>query len=257
MTATLDPRLQAALEALAARRPLLVALDFDGVLAPLVDDPDASRPLPASSAALARLVRAQEVHVALVSGRTMEDLRRLSSAPEGTILVASHGAQIDGVTTDLDAASAELLVRVTSELHEVSGRHDGTHVETKPSGAVLHTRRASRDVAERATQEALSGPSRRPGVRTLQGKDVVELSVVDADKGSAVAALRERLGVAAVLYAGDDVTDEHALATLDAQVGDVGVKVGDGETVAPHRVETPDDVATMLAAVADLLDAPA
>ncbi len=253
---TLDAALQDALGTLAGRRPVLVALDFDGVLAPLVDDPDASRPLPASGAALERLVAAPGVHVALVSGRTMADLRRLSTAPEGTVFVASHGAEIDGVPTDLDDESLDLLARVTSELQEISQAHDGTHVETKPAGAVLHTRRADREVARRATDQALTGPARHPGVRAMQGKDVVELSVVDADKGSAVEALRERLGAEAVLYAGDDVTDEHALATLDPAAGDVGVKVGDGDTAAAHRVATPDDVAAMLTVLADLLESP-
>ena len=49
-----------------------------------------------------------------------------------------------------------------------------------------------------------------------------------------------------MLYAGDDVTDEHALATLDPAAGDVGVKVGAGETVASFRVADPDAVAEVL-----------
>ncbi len=251
--ARLDPTLRAALASFVARRPVLVALDFDGVLAPLVDDPDSSRPLEASSAALRRLAGAPGVHLALVSGRVMDDLRRLSGAPAGTVLVASHGAELEGVPTELDEPTAELLARVSDELHRLSDEHPGTHVESKPAGAVLHTRRAAPDVARRATAKALSGPARRPGVRLMRGKDVVELSVVDSDKGRALSDLRQRLGVAAVLYAGDDVTDEHALATLMPHAGDVGVKVGPGDTVAAHRVASPDDVAALLAVLADLL----
>jgi trehalose 6-phosphate phosphatase len=255
MTATreLDPTLRAALESFVARRPVLVALDFDGVLAPLVDDPDTSRPLDVSSAALGRIAGAPGVRLALVSGRAMSDLRRLSGAPEGTVLVASHGAEVEGVPTALDEPTAELLARVRDELQALSDEHPGTHVEAKPAGAVLHTRRAAPDVAHHAVTEALSGPARREGVRLMRGKDVVELSVVDADKGRAVSDLRQRLGVSAVLYAGDDVTDEHALATLMPQAGDVGVKVGPGESVAAHRVASPDDVAVLLTTLADLL----
>ena len=85
----------------------------------------------------------------------------------------------------------------------------------------------------------------------LQGKEVVEVSVVRADKGTALRDLRGRLGVDAVLYAGDDVTDEHAFAVLDAAT-DVTVKVGDGDTRAAYRLAGPPDVAALLARIAAL-----
>lgn len=253
-TPGLDPALLQALTGFSSRRPLLVALDFDGVLAPLVDDPEASRTLPASSAALRRIAAAPDLHLALVSGRTMADLSRLAGAPAGAVLVASHGAEVDGVPTELDGPSAELLARVHDELSRLAVDHPGTHVESKPAGAVLHTRRADRAVADAATRLALDGPARREGVRSMQGKDVVELSVLDTDKGRALNDLRQRLGVVAVLYAGDDVTDEHALRTLKPTRGDVGLKVGPGPTAAAHRVDSPDDVSVALTALADLLE---
>jgi trehalose 6-phosphate phosphatase len=62
---------------------------------------------------------------------------------------------------------------------------------------------------------------------------VLELAVTDADKGSALVRLAGELGATAVLYLGDDVTDEDAFRALtDA----VTVKVGDGDTAARHRV---------------------
>jgi trehalose 6-phosphate phosphatase len=85
----------------------------------------------------------------------------------------------------------------------------------------------------------------------MEGKAVVELSVVEASKGAAVRALRERLGVDAVLFAGDDVTDETALSTLEPD-RDVGVKVGEGPTAAAHRVADPEAVAALLTELADL-----
>jgi trehalose 6-phosphate phosphatase len=79
------------------------------------------------------------------------------------------------------------------------------------------------------------------------------VTVVQADKGTALRHLRQRLGARAVLYAGDDVTDENALATLDPAAGDVGVKVGPGDTAAGHRIDGPPDVAVLLSSLADLL----
>src|SRR5690242_20470960 len=81
-----------------ASRPLLVALDFDGTLAPLQDDPQASRILPDGVEALTRLAAAEGVALALVSGRAMSDLHALAEVPPGTYLVGSHGAERARVT---------------------------------------------------------------------------------------------------------------------------------------------------------------
>jgi trehalose-phosphatase len=255
---------------LAARPQILVAVDFDGVLAPIVPEPDAARPLPAASQALARLADRPGVRVALISGRTLADLRRLAAPPPAAVLVGSHGAQFatgdptagaavpgDGpdpeeVIPGMDERARALLARVTAALEQISGRHPGTFVERKPAGAVLHTRQAPRSSARRATEEALAGPAAWSGVRLTRGKEVVDLSVVDANKGVALSALRSQAGLTprsgGVIYLGDDVTDESAFAVR----GDITVKVGDGPTIARHRVEGPDAVADLLARLAAL-----
>ena len=83
------------------------------------------------------------------------------------------------------------------------------------------------------------------------GKDVLEVAVTDADKGSAVRRLAAEIGAAAVLYLGDDVTDEDAFRALGAD--DVTVKIGDGVTVADHRVPDPPAAVAMLEFLAALL----
>jgi trehalose 6-phosphate phosphatase len=78
----------------------------------------------------------------------------------------------------------------------------------------------------------------------------LDLSVVDASKGVAISTLRIRAGLApgsgGVLYIGDDVTDERAFAVLDDDQGDVTVKVGDGPTIARHRIADPQAVTALL-----------
>lgn len=248
----LDPALLAAVEALAASPRPLVALDFDGVLAPLVDDRDAARPLERSAAAVAALAELEGeggLEVALVSGRPLEALTRLAAPPARVALVGSHGAEVrlpgaDEASAPLDAAQRALLGDVVARVRAVVADHPGTDLETKPAGAVLHTRVAGVATASAAQRAVADGPGRLPGVRTMRGKDVVELAVLDVDKGRSVAMLRERLGSSAVLYAGDDVTDEHAFAVLGD--GDVGVKVGEGATAAGHRVPGPEAVGALL-----------
>lgn len=249
-----DPTsLEAALRRFASMRPLVVALDFDGTLAPLVDDPSTSRMLPVARSALRSIVAADGVTLALVSGRSMDDLRAVASPPPGAVLVASHGAEVEHGRNAVEGPTLELLQRVHAELAELAEENPGTRVETKPTGAVLHTRQARGTIAARATAAALRGPAALDGVTALRGKDVVELSVVEADKGTAVEALRAQTGSAAVFFAGDDVTDEHVLRRLWPANGDVGVKVGEGETAAEFRVADCEAMADLLNDLADLL----
>lgn len=252
--------LTTALADFVARRPagLLVALDFDGVLAPLQDDPEASRPLPAAAAALSRLARAQ-VPLALVSGRGLADLADKADPPPGTYLVGSHGAEYgrwsDGLQreqAELDADATALLAELTAAMEELVAGSTG-RVEHKPTSVVLHTRTASADDATRLVAAALDLGA-RPGVDALRGKDVVELSVLAVTKGDALGVLRRRLAVSHLLYAGDDVTDERAFTALEPD--DLTIKVGSGETSARHRVADPEEMASVLARLADLLGAP-
>jgi len=261
----LEPNLDAALTDLTRRPQVLVALDFDGVLAPIVPEPDAARTLPRSAPVLHALAALDGVHVALVSGRTLDDLRHLADPPPSASLVGSHGAQVAdehghdvGAATTLDEGSRNLVARTSTALHEISARYPGTFVEDKPVGAALHTRQiAVREDAVAAAQSAVQGPGSWPGVRMTLGKEVVDLSVVDVDKGVALLQLREAIGLppgsGGVVYIGDDVTDEDAFAVLDDAAGDVTVKVGEGKTGARHRIDDPDAVADVLLRILDLL----
>jgi len=111
-----------------------------------------------------------------------------------------------------------------------------------------------RQVADPAAAAALLTDARAaadPSLTLKPGKAVLEVAVTDADKGSAVDRLRAELGAAAVVYLGDDVTDEDVFRTLGP--ADVGIKVGDGETTAAHRVSDPAAVLAVLRLLGDLL----
>lgn len=251
--------LRSALARFAEHTTVLVGLDFDGVLAPIVTDPDTARALPGSARALERLAGIPGVRVALLSGRALADLARVAQPPDGIRLVGSHGVEYGPgpagapASPTLDEPQAALLGKVSDALFAVSRNHPGTRVEVKPAAAVLHTRRARRADAERATAEALAGPARWPGVHLTHGKEVVELSVLPADKGVALRRLRAEYRSEVVLYAGDDVTDERAFAVLEDDAGDVTVKVGAGESLARHRLRGPEEVTRLLEHLVTLL----
>ncbi len=91
-----DPSLREALEEFVARDRILIAVDFDGTLAPIVEDPETAEPLPLAAEAITALAGLPRTHVAVISGRPLEQLRRLVvDHAEGVALVGSHGAEID------------------------------------------------------------------------------------------------------------------------------------------------------------------
>jgi trehalose 6-phosphate phosphatase len=240
--------LDAALTAFAARRPLLVASDYDGVLAPLRDDPSAAVFEAGAADALLRLSRVEGVTVALVSGRGVADLRATSGLSGDFRWVGSHGAEFDGPVT---AELADRRDRLAERLEPLVARVDGAWLETKPASVAVHVR----PVEDRAAAARLLEDARQAADSSLTlkpGKDVLEIAVTDANKGAALRRLADELGVAGSLYLGDDVTDEDGFRVLDGP-GDVTVKVGEGPTVARHRV--PDTVAAvaLLNRLADLL----
>ena len=97
------------------------------------------------------------------------------------------------------------------------------------------TARPPRRTARPRSTAVREGPARLPGVHPREGKSVVELAVVQADKGDALDAIRHQVGATAAVFVGDDVTDEDAFSRLTGP--DVGIKVGAGRHVrrAPRR----------------------
>lgn len=241
-----------AIHRVASTPKLLVALDFDGTLAPTVDDPATSRAIPGASAAIEALVRTPDTVAAIVSGRHLVGLQEVVTVPPEVILIGSHGAEIliDGEETGptLTPEEHELLESVCSAVESVAARFLGARMERKPSGCGLHTRLASAEDSETAREETLAAVhaiAGSAGVTERDGKDILEFIVRAADKGSALQWLRELLGATSVVFIGDDVTDEDGFRSLTT--GDVGIKVGEGESTAEFRVADPGEATDLLA----------
>ncbi|MEA9985846.1 MULTISPECIES: trehalose-phosphatase [Subtercola] len=245
----------AKLTQLASTERLLVALDFDGTLAPEVDDPQRARALPEARAAVLRLLDLPNTRVALISGRAMASLEHVANVPDSVLLVGSHGVEfrLDSPDIHLNLDTVELeQVEVLSEvLEDVAAGLAHVWVETKPAGFALHTRLATEKDSRIAHLQALSETQAEiAGLTVREGKNVIEFSVRSATKGEALLHLKEYTKATAVLYAGDDVTDEDAFAVLRPR--DFGLKSGPGKTIAEFRVHDPREVAGVLALLADL-----
>ena len=73
---------------------LLVAMDFDGTLSPIVPRAEDARPLPEAAAAFAAIAELPRTTTALISGRALASLRTVASPPAGTLMIGSHGAEV-------------------------------------------------------------------------------------------------------------------------------------------------------------------
>jgi trehalose 6-phosphate phosphatase len=244
-----------ALRELARTPDLLVALDFDGTLAPVVDDPAAARALPESRDAVLRLLAMPRTRVAVVSGRALASLESVADLPDNALLVGSHGIELrlDGPDSAVGLSTTEITVvgAMKDVLDEVVEPLDNVWLEPKPAGFAVHTRLATEENSRIAHLEAIEQVDAELGdVNVRTGKDILEFSVRNTTKGDAIEHLREYTHSTAVFFAGDDVTDEDAFAALTPD--DVGVKAGEGSTLANFRVAGPIQIARTLSLLADL-----
>lgn len=244
------PELSRALTDLAARPRLLVATDFDGVLAPFVLDPMDARPQPGTVERLRALADSPGTTAAVVSGRDLATLEQLTGLVGSEVVrIGSHGAESShdgagGVTPEISQRLERLRELVESAVREQDPR---IRLEHKPTAVVMHTRGLSAESVTTAAAIAATAVE-LDGVDLLSGKGVEELSVLQADKGTALRALAERVGTDAIVYLGDDVTDEHVFRVLTDT--DLGIKVGPGETAAHRRLDDCTEVPAVLAALA-------
>jgi trehalose 6-phosphate phosphatase len=229
-------------------RPLVLGLDVDGTLAPLVSHPTESALLPGVSLALAVLAACPDIHVAVVSGRNWRNLDGQFDFPTDVTIVGSHGLEFGRPGVDLDSAATTKRGAVEAIARELAGSVPGAWVEPKPAGVALHLRDAPLPAAARAITMLRSRLEPLEPLDVLPGNAVVEVAVHRYDKGAALDRLRVDHAAATVCFIGDDATDELGFARLGPD--DVAIKVGGGVTRAPHRLATPIEVAELLTALA-------
>ena len=243
--------LHARLAELACQPVLLVASDYDGTLSPIGQDPAQAVPHREAIVALRSLSALPGTHVAIISGRALRDLARLSGVSESVMLIGSHGTEFDlDYIRQLDPRLVALREDLLQELRTIAATDDGFLLEEKPSSIAIHYRKVERQKAESTLDSIRNGLAARKGVTVREGKMVLELAIVPTNKGQALESLRQRVGATAAIFLGDDVTDEDAFATLHGP--DLGVKIGEGESAAPFRLADTEAAAQLLAELCEL-----
>ncbi len=201
----LNPRHLPTLAGFAASNVLL-AFDYDGTLAPIVERPDAARLPDDVQSCLAGLARRTEV--AIITGRGVDDARRMLRF-EPRYLVGNHGLEGLPGWTERAQAFARLARDWRDAIAQCAAIHDaGVTLEDKHYSLSLHYRRAANPyAAHKAIRQCVGALD--PPPRVIEGKAVVNLLPPDApDKGDALRALIGETHCSNVLYVGDDDTDE-------------------------------------------------
>lgn len=246
----------------------LVALDFDGTLAPIVADPEAARAHPAVPPVLERLADLG-VRVAVVTGRPAAVAVEYGAlvGVRGLVVLGHYGLQrweAGEVSSPQDVAGVAVArERLPGMLREL-GAAEGTWVEDKELAVAVHTRRSA-DPA--ATLDLLRGPlahlAAETGLVVEPGRMVLELRPPGADKGAAVRSLVEAERPSAVAFVGDDLGDLPAFDEVGRLRGEgvPGLLVCSGSTevseVAQRAdlvVDGPEGVAALLGALVARLE---
>jgi trehalose 6-phosphate phosphatase len=223
------------LEILSGSPRLLVALDFDGTLAPIVPMADRAQILEESAWALEMLRRIPGTTIAILSGRDLSDLSNRIPNAEGYWLGGSHGRTLRPpggtlVNTEFDERLApyrdlELLPGIRREVKEFSvtyhwrGRTGG-----EPTGWVnLRKEAALRD-----------------GLEVMEGRMVLEILIPGKGKESALAQVAKECEATAIVFAGDDRTDLEAIHFANDRGMGVFVYSAERCAMAPDGITTLD-----------------
>lgn len=238
--------IQSKLDSLARVPVLLVASDYDGTIAPIVSEPSKAKPHREALIALRSICDLPRTHAAIISGRSLSDLAKLIGNPKDIHLVGSHGSEFDpGFASKLPRAMLKLKRELIQQMRKYTKGKRGFSIEEKPASVSLHYRGADQTVAAGIIKNILEGPANMPGVHLRHGKKVIELSVLSTHKGMALEKIRHRVGASAVLYFGDDRTDEDAFQSLRGP--DLGIKISDGPSTAACRIDDTYEATKLLA----------
>ncbi|MDQ2751347.1 MAG: trehalose-phosphatase [Actinomycetota bacterium] len=248
----------------------LIALDFDGTLAPIVPDPADSRPEPGVIQTLVALARAG-AQLAVITGRdagTAAELGGFDAVP-GLVIEGLYGAeswQSGQLTAPAEPAEIGRLRTALPGLLAAHVDDPGLWTEDKRLSLVVHTRRTTDPGAALSRlREPVGRLAAELGLEVHDGRDVLEIRLPGYDKGAVLRRLVARFEPATVLFAGDDVGDLPAFAAVwDLRADGLpawGVAASSAEVtaldeVADVHVDGPAGVLALLAAIAVAEDDP-
>lgn len=221
-----------------------IFLDVDGTLLDFADDPLAVEVGASLLTLLHALHHELDGALALVSGRELDQLDRLFGYPHWAA-AGLHGLQLrhaDGNGRDFGVAAAQ-QAQMRRATQALAARFDGVQLEDKHTAIALHCRRAPEQLPALCEAAAALLPQ-LPGYELQPGNLVLEFKPAGMDKGHAVRELMAQppFHGRRPIYLGDDLTDEHAFASINRKHG-LSVRIGTREPTLA-RFTLPDPAAT-------------
>jgi trehalose 6-phosphate phosphatase len=257
MTLPLFEHLSEVAEPIAAARRVFLFLDFDGTLAPIVNDPSAAVMPQATSQALAAVARSSRFEIAIVSGRSISDLEKRVGLPD-IIYAGDFGFAIRGpglsFVEPAAAARTEVMDKLVRLLESRLLPIPGALVENKGLTASIHFRAARESDRQQIYQIAAKTVAASGDLfRLFQGLSALDIRPwVHWNKGTAAQWILATTGnpFALPIYVGDDVSDEDAFSALQSGIT---VRVGrTGDTAAQYRLDDPAEVGRFLIWLSEL-----
>jgi trehalose-phosphatase len=205
-------------------RNLFLFLDYDGTLTPIASRPELALCPAEIKRSLEQLRDVDRVYPAIISGRSLEDLREKVGVP-GIIYVGNHGLEIENPAGRhmkiLSPARSRELERITRNLYQSLEEIPGVLFEEKGPILSVHFRNVDREFSGRIPRVLEEELQRWKGHwKTRSGKKVLEICPnVDFHKGKAVKGILKifpRPGRLPI-YLGDDQTDEDAFRAIKGQ----------------------------------------
>jgi trehalose 6-phosphate phosphatase len=242
-------------EQLRGARHILLILDYDGTLTPIVERPEQADLPEGTRRLLEALAGKQRLRLAIISGRALADLKQ-KVAISNIIYAGNHGLEIEGGGFSFVSPVAEeakpFLHQIYGELSRALGAIKGVLVEDKGLTLSVHYRQVAegesaevREIFERITSDA----ARSWKIAITFGKKVYEVRPAVAwDKGKVVEMLMGKESGTLPVYLGDDLSDEDGFKAVENYGGGISVFVGErgNDTSARYFLESPDEVAKFL-----------
>ncbi len=224
------------LSALAKSPRLLLMLDFDGTISPIVPTPEEAEIDKEIENILTDLEKLPSTEIWIVSGRSLEDLKNKVHFKN---LIGSHG--IECPFSAEEKIDCDDISKLKNDIECLLKNYRGIQIEQKVYSVSIHYRNADAG-DEESIRDIVKKNSGNFAI--TEGKKVIELRAKGKNKGDACQMLIDHAGCEASIYVGDDITDEDAFRALKEK--SVTIKIGSGETDATYRLKCIDDLRLIL-----------
>ncbi len=249
-----DLPIQPFITAFIEARKRLLLVDFDGTLAPIVNDPAEARPSESLQRTLVNLAETSDVVV--ISGRNRSFLEKTFTGIP-VYLVAEHGAFLkkpDQPWQRLDLSTDDWVEPVRSIMNYFVDRLPGSFIEEKETAIAWHYRLSQREDVEGQAID-LTAQLRRVSssipLTVIQGNKVVEVKPAQHSKGTVAQTIAEQKPYDFIISIGDDTTDEDMFRQLPNWA--YTLKVGSGMSFSRYRLARQQDVETLLQRMNEVL----